>query len=35
VGAARVEIVPGVGHFTMHEAAARVTGLVAEFAAGL
>lgn len=34
VPGARVEIVPGVGHFTMHEAAARVTGLIAEFAAG-
>ncbi len=30
----RVEIVPGVGHFTMLEASERVSGLIAEFAAG-
>lgn len=34
VPAARVEIIPGVGYFTMHEAGDRVTGLIAEFAAG-
>jgi pimeloyl-ACP methyl ester carboxylesterase len=33
VPGARVEIIPGVGHFTMHDAAERVTGLIAEFAA--
>ena len=33
VSGARVEMVPGGGHFTMLEAAARVSGLVAEFAA--
>ena len=28
-----VEVIPGIGHFTMHEAADRVTDLVREFAA--
>jgi len=29
----RVEVIPGIGHFTMHEAAEQVSGLLAEFAA--
>jgi pimeloyl-ACP methyl ester carboxylesterase len=31
----RVEVIPGIGHFTMHEAAAQVSGMIAEFTAGV
>lgn len=31
----RVEVIPGIGHFTMHEAPAQVSGLLAEFVAGV
>jgi len=32
--AARVEVIPGIGHFTMHEAPQQVSELIAQLAAG-